>query len=98
MGPAVFIMAILGCGEADVDCRQVAMVDSSYASLDACNAATIGEVERRLDAAYPVVVAQCRRADAAAAQPVNSADVDLPEADFDQPVRRASYTPAQSRG
>lgn len=98
MDAALFIMAILGCGEADVDCRQIATVESRYESLDACNAATSVEVERRLDEAYPVVVAQCQRADARTPVAVSADAIDLPEPTAAPPIRRASAQVRSSRG
>jgi hypothetical protein len=64
MEPVLFVMAILGCGEGDAPCRQVAIVEARYQSEAACQAATESELARR-DILYPTVVAQCRRADAA---------------------------------
>ena len=65
MEPVLFVMAILGCGESDAPCRQVAMVQTRYQSDRACLAATGAELARR-DILYPTVVAQCRRAGARA--------------------------------
>lgn len=94
MGPALFVMAILGCGEADNACRQVALAPARYESLDACNAATAAALPGYSDAAFPVVVAQCERADRAAALDIKASDVDLPAADTARPrVLQASYRP-----
>lgn len=90
MGPGFFIMAILGCGEADAACQQIATVESRYESMDACSAATAGEVERRLELPYPVVVAQCERADAEVVQTLTPAEIDLP-APIRQPLMRRAY-------
>src|SRR6476620_9997962 len=62
MGPALFVIAILGCGEAEAPCRQVATADARYASRAACAAAAPAAIEQHIDAAYPVVVAECRPA------------------------------------
>ena len=40
MGPAFYVMAILGCGEADTACQQVGVTQAQYESADACTAAT----------------------------------------------------------
>jgi hypothetical protein len=63
MGPAFYILAILGCGEGESSCEQIATAGSSYESVDACNQASEGALMGHTDAAFPVVVAQCRRAD-----------------------------------
>lgn len=91
-GPVLFVMAIMGCGEADTACEQVSVVPTSYSSLESCNAATDDMVARNSDVLYPVVVAQCRRADVKASQVAGNA-VDLPEPTVSDrlKVRAASY-------
>jgi len=59
MGPGIFIIAIMGCGEGDAPCRQVRMLEARYESQAACTAATEDAVARNVDVDYPVVVAQC---------------------------------------
>ena len=78
MEPLVYIMAILGCGESDASCREVQIVETHYATEAECMAATEAELIRRDDLAYPSVVAQCRRADAAP-QLLRGNEVMLPE-------------------
>jgi hypothetical protein len=65
MGPATYLIAILGCGEADAPCQQVQFAPVRYESEAACLAAT-DAVAARADIDYPVVVAECRRAGATA--------------------------------
>ena len=64
MEPLMFIMAILGCGESDAPCREVAVAEASYSSEGECLAATEEELVRRSDLVFPSVVAQCRPAGA----------------------------------
>lgn len=71
MGPAIFIIAILGCGEADAPCQQVRTLEARYESQAACTAATEAAVVQNSDVDFPVVAAQCV---AAGARP------DLPKA------------------
>jgi ABC-type hemin transport system ATPase subunit len=59
MGPGIFLIAIMGCGEGDGPCRQVRMLDARYESQAACTAATEAAVMRNSDLDFPVVVAQC---------------------------------------
>jgi len=89
MGPLHYVIAILGCGEAETACEQVAVGPSRYESLDACTAASESAMASYGDAFYPVVVAQCRRAGTPAVK-LLSRDVDLPEPVMAQPLRRAS--------
>ena len=59
MGPAIFIIAILGCGEGDAPCQQVRTLEARYESQAACTAATEAAVIQNTDIDYPVVAAQC---------------------------------------
>lgn len=67
MTAAFFIMAILGCGDAETGCRQVRVAEAHYATIDACVAATPAVLTRNTDLQYPVVSAQCRGVSAATA-------------------------------
>jgi hypothetical protein len=69
MGPGIFIIAIMGCGEGDAPCRQVRTLEARYESQAACAAATEAAVTGNSDVDYPVVVAQCVAAGAQAARP-----------------------------
>lgn len=64
MGPAFYIMAILGCGDAGAACEQVRVADAQYASADACTAAIGAILSKQDDISYPEVVAECRPASA----------------------------------
>ncbi|HEY0130300.1 MAG TPA: hypothetical protein VGB57_02760 [Allosphingosinicella sp.] len=90
MGPAIFIIAIMGCGEADAPCQQVRTLEPRYESQAACTAATDAAATQNSDVDYPVVVAQCVSAGAPAEAP-RSGEIDRPgpgRADFkSSPVR-----------
>jgi hypothetical protein len=93
MGPAIYVMAILGCGEATDVCEPVATIPARYESAEACNAATAAAIERHSDALYPVVVAECRAAGTPVAK-VWADEVKLPAPDASRPrIQRASYQP-----
>ncbi len=92
MGPIFYVMAILGCGEADAACQQVDVAKAQYQSMAECNSATAEEVERRLDLAYPVVVAQCQQANSKLAA-LTADQVALPDADA---MVRPASAPAAS--
>jgi hypothetical protein len=78
MGPAIYVIAILGCGEGEVPCDQLRVIETRYESFAACSEATDAAVMRSLDVNYPVVVAQCV-AEGARADQLRAGEVDLPE-------------------
>ncbi|HEX8239442.1 MAG TPA: hypothetical protein VF574_06860 [Allosphingosinicella sp.] len=59
MGPAIFIIAIMGCGEGDSPCQQVRMLETRYESQAACSAATEAAVIQNSDVDFPVIAAEC---------------------------------------
>jgi hypothetical protein len=59
MGPGVFLIAILGCGEGDAPCQTLRTLDTPYATQAACVAATEDALSRNSGADAPVIVAQC---------------------------------------
>jgi hypothetical protein len=79
MNPALFVIAILGCGEGEAPCQPVQIVETRYESREACLAATDGALAS-VNVDFPVVVAECR-AEGAAATALGAADVHLPEPD-----------------
>jgi hypothetical protein len=91
MGPGLYLIAILGCGEGDDACREVQVAAPRYASEAACTAATAAVLERYVDLAYPSVVAQCRPAGVAPTQ-LRGRDVMLPE----PPARRPRFAAVRS--
>ena len=80
MEPLMFVMAILGCGDGVAPCQEVRVAEARYQSQADCVAATGIELIRHDDLPYPVVVAQCRQA-GAAAQPLRGSEVNLPDAE-----------------
>ena len=78
MEPLAFVMAILGCGEGELPCNELRLVESRYESQAACLAASEAELARQGDVLYPVVVAQCRRA-GQAGETVSASQLALPE-------------------
>ena len=69
MGPGIFLIAIMGCGEGDAPCQQVRMLEARYESQAQCTAATEAAVTQNSDVDYPVVVAQCVAAGGSAGNP-----------------------------
>ena len=94
MTPGIFIIAILGCGEAEAPCQPVQLLDARYESQAACTAATEEALMRHTDADYPVIVAQC--VDARQAPKVmNANEVELP-GPVDLDPRTLPSSPVQS--
>jgi hypothetical protein len=59
MGPGIYLIAILGCGEAEAPCEQVRTLETRYESQAACTAATDAAILASSDVDAPVIVAQC---------------------------------------
>ncbi len=93
MGPVFYMLAVLGCGEGETACQQVAIADTQFASAAACQSASEDMLMRHSDADFPVVVAQCRKAGQQASAQVIGKDVALPQPGADAPLqpRRASF-------
>lgn len=89
MGPLIYVIAIMGCGESEAQCREVAVAPATYPSQAACAAATTEVLGRYADLAYPSVVAQCRRAGARPAV-LRGDEVLLPAPPMMAPMRYAA--------
>jgi len=90
MGPVLYLIAILGCGEGDASCQEVQIAAPRFASEAACAAATARVLERYADLQYPSVVAQCRAVGATPAQ-LRAGEVLLPDP---APERRPRFAGA----
>lgn len=97
MGPAFYVLAILGCGEGDVACQTVGVTETMYQSFEACTAATPDAVVRHGDLAFPVVVAQCQPGDRSISYKIMPDDVDLPAAERAPEFRHASFRTGSAR-
>ena len=60
MGPAYFVIAILGCADGSAACAPVATLPTRFESRAACNAATGEALEANTEFDYPTIVAECR--------------------------------------
>lgn len=60
MEPVFFVMAILGCGDDGIRCREQRVEPVRYASAAACQEAVAAALIRNADIDYPVVGAECR--------------------------------------
>ncbi|HEX8216001.1 MAG TPA: hypothetical protein VF577_00930 [Allosphingosinicella sp.] len=80
MNPALYVIAILGCGEGEAPCQPVATAEARFESRQACLAATERTLARFAAADFPIVVAECR-ASGDAPSALRPADVRLPDPD-----------------
>ena len=79
MGPGIFIIAIMGCGDGDAACRQVRLLDTHYQSRAECVAATEAALTANANLDYPSVVAQCVTPKQAATFKLRADDVRKPD-------------------
>jgi hypothetical protein len=79
MEPILFVIAIMGCGDANAPCQTVRTLETRYETKADCTAATNAAVANATDVDFPVVVAQCVAAGSRAN--VRAADVKLPGPD-----------------
>jgi hypothetical protein len=89
MGPLLYVIAIMGCGEGDQACREVQVAEPRFATQAACAAATADVLARYTDLAYPSVVAQCRR-DGPRPASLRANEVLLPQPSIGRPIRYAA--------
>ena len=62
MGPAYFIISILGCADGGSACTAVATLQTRYATEAQCNAAAPAALMDNSNFDYPTLVARCRSA------------------------------------
>ena len=91
MGPAYYVIAILGCGEAEAPCQQIGTTNAVYESVAACTAATDDALLSHSDASYPVVVAQCTSGRSVLSGEVQPGEIKLPEGEGKPQLRRAVF-------
>jgi hypothetical protein len=82
MGPAYFVIAILGCADGGSACTPVATLETRYETQDQCSAATGAALIQHNDFDFPTLVARCR-----AAKPAEAAE-SAREKPVREPVRR----------
>ena len=62
MDPVLFVMAILGCDDDGLDCRQARIEPARYASAAACRAQIRAALARNTDVDFPMIGAECQPA------------------------------------
>jgi hypothetical protein len=68
MGPAYFVIAILGCADGGSACAPVADLPARYATEEQCSAAAGAALIENSDFDYPTLLARCRPATEKAAE------------------------------
>lgn len=60
MEPLFYVMAIMGCGDGNVQCTEARVVPVQYASMAQCRAALPDQLAQNTDVPYPMIGAACR--------------------------------------
>ena len=60
MGPAYFVIAIMGCADGSQSCTRVSTMPTRYASEQACAASVQSALASNTDLDFPTLVAECR--------------------------------------
>ena len=60
MGPAYFVIAILGCADGGSACTPVATLQTHYATQAECSAATSAALQENSNFDFPTLLARCR--------------------------------------
>ncbi|HEX5257872.1 MAG TPA: hypothetical protein VFW35_03710 [Sphingomicrobium sp.] len=68
MGPAYFIIAILGCADGGTSCTPVATLQTHYSTEAECTAATPAALMDNSNFDFPTLVASCRQGQTKSAQ------------------------------
>ncbi len=60
MEPLFYVMAIMGCGDGNVQCTEARIVPAKYESMAQCRAALPTQLAKNTDVPYPMIGANCR--------------------------------------
>ena len=60
MGPAYFVIAIMGCADGSQACTPVATMPAQYADQQSCAASVSKALAANTDLDYPTLVAECQ--------------------------------------
>lgn len=61
MDQIIYVLAIMGCGDDNLACRQARVEPIRYTSYAACQEAMPAALSRNTDVDYPVIAAACQR-------------------------------------
>lgn len=62
MEPLFYVMAIMGCGDGNVQCTEARIVPARYETMAQCRAALPDQLAQNTDVPYPMIGANCRTA------------------------------------
>jgi hypothetical protein len=60
MGPFVYVMAIMGCGDGGAECSEARIVETRYESMASCQQAAQAQLIKNGDLEFPELMASCR--------------------------------------
>ena len=60
MEPLFYVMAIMGCGDGNIQCTEARVVPVRYETMAQCRAALPDQLALNTDVDYPMVGAACR--------------------------------------
>ena len=60
MEPLFYVMAIMGCGDGNVNCTEARVIPARYETMAQCRAALPDQLARNTDVPYPMIGANCR--------------------------------------
>jgi len=61
MDQVFYLLAIMGCSDDNLDCRQARIEPVRYASYATCQEAMADVLRRNMDLDFPVIAGQCQR-------------------------------------
>lgn len=61
MGAMFFVVAILGCGDGNVQCTDARIVPIRYETMAQCRAALPQQLAQNTDVPFPTIGADCRQ-------------------------------------
>lgn len=61
MEPVFYVMAIMGCGDMQEQCREARIAPARYASAAQCQAAMAQVLPNHMDLSFPTIAASCQR-------------------------------------
>lgn len=61
MDQVFYLLAIMGCSDDNLDCKQARIEPAHYTSYAACQEAMAGALQRNTDLEYPVIAGACQR-------------------------------------
>jgi hypothetical protein len=60
MEPLFYVMAIMGCGDGNVNCTEARVIPARYETMAQCRAALPDQLAQNTDVPYPMIGANCR--------------------------------------